>query len=413
VLLRLLASSLRAVLRRPWHSLLVLQGVIWGTALGVVPPAILHGSLERAERSASSLGTDRILVAQERVDVPRRFRWSDLPALRRELAGEADRVTGLAVLTGREDVRVPTIAGTSELARALRLELARGRGLTAEDVREARPVAVLEHDLAQLLFPGREALGEALALTDDLEVLVVGVCAPREQAGVDAFGYEEDHPLRWVVDKVLGYAGVFESTAIEALSRDDAALVPRTLFPDAAPDCLEIRADPPRILALRDRVRSVLAADGFEPVLYVNALLPILYGETLRMSLELARAVFLLSILVGTSVVSAVMVLSVVQRRHEIAIRRVEGARRAHIAVQFVVETGALCAAGGLLGVPVGLGLAAARCAGQPLASVTWTVPVLESAVMVGVVTLVGLFGGLVPAWSAVRVDPVVVLRNE
>jgi putative ABC transport system permease protein len=118
-------------------------------------------------------------------------------------------------------------------------------------------------------------------------------------------------------------------------------------------------------------------------------------------------------VMVGACIVCALMVLSVVERQREIAIRRVEGARRWHIGMQFVVETGTICTIGGILGVPLGLGLAALRVWMEPLGTVDWIFPPVESAVIVAIVTSIGLIGGLLPAWRAVRVDPVEILRYE
>jgi putative ABC transport system permease protein len=179
------------------------------------------------------------------------------------------------------------------------------------------------------------------------------------------------------------------------------------------PRWVEMRAAPQHVLPLRELLQNELSSQGYEPVLYANAILPVIYGETIKTVIELNRAVFVLSILVGTSVVCAIMVLTVVERQREIAIRRVEGARQWHIAVQFVVETGTLCGVGALVGVPLGLLLAFIRCALEPLGSVTWTFPSAEVGVLVVVVTVVGLVGGLLPAWRAMRIDPVEMLRYE
>ena len=102
-----------------------------------------------------------------------------------------------------------------------------------------------------------------------------------------------------------------------------------------------------------------------------------------------------------------------VERQREIAIRRVEGARRWHIALQFVVETGTICTVGAVVGVPLGILIAIIRCALEPLGSVTWAFPPVEVSVLVATVTLIGLLGGLLPAWRAMRVDPVEMLRYE
>jgi ABC-type antimicrobial peptide transport system permease subunit len=47
------------------------------------------------------------------------------------------------------------------------------------------------------------------------------------------------------------------------------------------------------------------------------------------------------------------------------------------------------------------------------MGSVTWIFPPLEVSIIICVVTAIGLIGGLLPAWRAMRVDPVEMLRYE
>lgn len=414
MILRIILVSLRNLLRQPFRTVLILQGVIWGTAIGVVPPAIINGSLRRVEEQASRLGTDRILLTQDHVEAPSRFDWDFVGRLRVDYADTLRQATGLAL--HREAGAPLAMIATDEHALAARgMRLAAGRFLDRSDVEQARPVCVLEHGAAAALFGEDTAIGRTVKIADGRELAVVGVTASRADEGelLDELGYQLDHPMRKLVDEMKRYVGVFNDEELKELAGDRAVLVPHTLLPDARPRWIEIRAEPRDVLGLRDRLQNRLSAAGYEPVIYVNAILPVLFGETIKTARELHRAVFVLAICVGTSIVCAIMVLSVVERQREIAIRRVEGARRWHIALQFVVETGTVCAVGAVLGVPLGIGIAIIRCALEPLGSVTWTFPGVEVCVLFVVVTAIGLTGGLLPAWRAMRVDPVEMLRYE
>ncbi len=247
----------------------------------------------------------------------------------------------------------------------------------------------------------------------DLAVIGVTGLRPSTDKALDEFGYTGGHPLRKLVDEMKRYAGVHEDEQSTMLSQDGAVLVPYSLLPAAQPQWIEMRADPSQIVALRKSLQTSLTADGYEPIIYINAILPMLFGETISTFLELNRVIFVLCICVGTSIVCVIMVLAVVERQREIAIRRVEGARKWHIALQFVVETSTLCTVGGILGVPLGILLAIIRCALEPLESVTWTFPTGESVVIVIAVSAIGLVGGLLPASRTMSVDPVEMLRYE
>jgi putative ABC transport system permease protein len=412
MVVRMITVALRELLRQPVRTLLVLQGVIWGTALGVFPSALINGSMRQAEREAEQFGTDRLLLTQEQVEVSRPFDWTLVSRLRDELAGDVRALSGVAVVPG-ESLPLPLLLTDASVFAAQHLSMAAGRAYTADDVRAARAICVLQPGVVSARFEGRVPLGETVELLPELRAEVLGVTAPREAAAIDDFGYSEQHALTQLVDQLKRHVGTYEDEETAILTGDGAVLLPQTLLPDVPPRWIEVRADPRKILGLREQLRDRLTADGYEPVIYINAILPVLYGETISTLLELNRTVFVLCVTVGTAIVCALMVLSVVERQREIAIRRVEGARKWHIAWQFIVETGTLCTVGGVLGVPLGILLAIVRCAIEPLASVTWAFPLVEVLLLVGAVSLVGLVGGLIPALRAMSVDPVEMLRYE
>jgi hypothetical protein len=363
-----------------------------------------------------------MLIAQD-TEAEHAFDWELVARLRRERGEVLRHITGLLVShvepddgTSDADIVFKTfIATDSHGLEARGLKLARGRLIGDADVRDKRPVCVLEAGAAQRAFDV-DPIGRTIAWSgsETGELEVIGVTAPRATAGeaLDEFGYHKEHPMRELLEYLKQTVGIFDDPDVAVLTADNSVMVPHTLT-NAWPQFIELRADPRDVLRLRDELQQELSAAGYEPQIYVNAILPVLYGETIKTLLELNQSVFVLCIIVGTSVVCTIMVLSVVERQREIAIRRVEGARRWHIALQFVVETGTLCLVGAVAGVPLGIMIAMLRCALEPLGSVTWGFPPVEVSLLVAVVTAIGLVGGLLPAWRAMRVDPVEMLRYE
>ena len=114
------------------------------------------------------------------------------------------------------------------------------------------------------------------------------------------------------------------------------------------------------------------------------------------------------ALLVGGIGIANVMVISVLERRREIGVRRALGASRRHIRVQFVVEAMLLAALGGVSGVLLG-----ALITGGFAAASDWTlsIPVDALAAGVGVALLVGGIAGLYPAARAARLEPAEAVR--
>jgi putative ABC transport system permease protein len=109
------------------------------------------------------------------------------------------------------------------------------------------------------------------------------------------------------------------------------------------------------------------------------------------------------ALLVGGVGVANTMVISVLERRAEIGLRRSLGATRGQIRLQFLVESLLLAALGGLGGVLVGIGVTAAYAGYQGWPSV---VPPWASAGGVAATIVIGAIAGLYPAWRAARLSP-------
>jgi putative ABC transport system permease protein len=119
-------------------------------------------------------------------------------------------------------------------------------------------------------------------------------------------------------------------------------------------------------------------------------------------------AVAAIALLVAGVGVANIMVISVLERRGEIGLRRALGARRRHIAAQFLLESTLLALAGGAAGIALGClaTVVAARIAGNPVA-----IPLPALVAGLGAALLVGALAGVYPAARASRLPPADALR--
>ncbi|MDE0158107.1 MAG: ABC transporter permease [Gammaproteobacteria bacterium] len=117
-----------------------------------------------------------------------------------------------------------------------------------------------------------------------------------------------------------------------------------------------------------------------------------------------------ISLIVGGVGIMNIMLVSVAERRREIAIRRALGARRRDIQGQFLIESVLLTVTGGALGIALGLAATWAICQFTAWEFLISGVSVVSG---IGTATAVGLFFGFQPAYQASRLEPIAALHGN
>jgi putative ABC transport system permease protein len=115
------------------------------------------------------------------------------------------------------------------------------------------------------------------------------------------------------------------------------------------------------------------------------------------------------ALLVGGVGIANVMVISVLERRSEIGLRRALGASRRHVGEQFLAEALLLAILGGIAGTVIGIAATAIYAASQH-----WSVQIPALALYggVGAALVIGAIAGLYPALRAARLSPTEALRT-
>ena len=413
--------ALRTLRRRPGRTLLAAQGIVWGVAISLVPAAVLAGSRDRAREQAAEMGTDRIAIRAQTEAGGRPLGLDDAAALR-------DRwepmLRGFAVYRVRfvhahvEDgdrVPVDVIGADGDVLEARAQRIDRGRSFTDEErERRGARVAMLEPGAAAALFGHADPVGRTVTLGRLGAFEVVGVIAPRSEVArtTDDLGFSRDHPLAKLVRDGL------ESWGLRAVDddwkrADRGVIVPRARA--AAPAAIEwivMRlADPEKVGAEAREMERFLVTRGCDVQVLHNAVWPILGSDGIEALTSLNRALSIACLAMSAVVIANLTLLFALERRHEIGVRRTEGATRGDVVVQLLVEALGLGVVGSLAGVPLGLGLAWIRVAFAPWSIATVSMPWGAAAFSVSIALASTVIAAALPALRASRADPVEVLR--
>ncbi|WP_274919591.1 ABC transporter permease [Streptomyces sp. WZ-12] len=115
------------------------------------------------------------------------------------------------------------------------------------------------------------------------------------------------------------------------------------------------------------------------------------------------------ALLVGGVGVANTMIISVLERRHEIGLRRSLGATRGQIRLQFVTESLLLSGLGGIVGIALG---SLATWIYATTSATPWLVPPIAMAAGFAATLLIGSLAGLYPAVRAARLSPTLALHT-
>ncbi len=275
---------------------------------------------------------------------------------------------------------------------------------------ETGGITVLATDLALLeTLHGSVAQGVFLnAATAEYPAVVLGSTA------AERLGITRVNVTVWLGERWFTVVGILAPVGL-APALDAAALigypVSASLYgTDGSASTIYVRSDQDAVASVRD----VLAATANpENATGVSVSRP---SDALEARAEAATAfteLFLglgaVALLVGGVGIANVMLMSVLERRSEIGLRRALGATRRHIALQFVAESLAFALLGGLLGVVVGVVVSVGYATLQG-----WIVVIPIAAPAIGIVSalVVGALAGLYPSLRAARISPTEALRG-
>lgn len=393
----LATEAIAGLASRPARTLLTVLGTVLGIAALVATMGIAQTAGNRIVGSFSELEATSVEVSNDggyfgsgatRVAFPRDVedrlgRLNGVTAVGAMGTVDVDNALSSAVKlddpTGRNEFQIDVLAASPGLLDAVKGELRTGRWFDAGHESRADDVVVLGRGAASQLGIYRVDQQPVVFIGDEPFVVMgilsdvarqsnlLGAIIMPEATARKHYDYTSADTVQ--IDVQIGAAELIGEQAPIALNPDN-------------PSSYRVRT-PPSPDALRNRVESD-----------ANALFLILGA---------------VSLLVGAIGIANVTLVSVLERIGEIGLRRAVGARRRHIAAQFLVESTAMGLVGGVIGATAGILVVVVLAATRE-----WT-PVLSPLIPVGAPllgALTGLVAGVYPSMRAAALEPVDALRS-
>jgi len=397
-----LAASMQEALVTAWRSLrvnlfrtvLTLLGIIIGVAAVVAMLAVGEGSRQKVLDRISSFGTNLMLIRPGAAGIRN---TGDIATLVPDDAAAIKALPNIEAAlperSGRATVRLgnidyqTSVQGTGEdFPSARDWPVAEGQFFNTDDMKHYAAVVVLGRTVAKTMFPNGDSPVGKYVLLKNVPFLVTGVMTEK---GASPNGSDQDDVI--FVPITTGLVRLFGKNYLSSIT-------------------IKVK-DSTDIEATQQSVENLLRERHKTEDFSVRNMASFLQAamETQDTFTLLLGTVAAISLLVGGIGVMNIMLVSVVERTREIGIRMATGARMRDILLQFNIEAAVVCAAGGILGILIGI--AAGMILRYSGMSVIFSIT--PALLAFGCASATGLIFGYLPARKAAQLDPVIALASE
>jgi len=283
---------------------------------------------------------------------------------------------------------------TEDFDKIQQVTIGAGRYFQQADFDHASPFVVMGYRIAERLFgkPDR-ALGQTVKLKGGKEALVIGVIEKQGQTLIGGWDYDNSILLTYPFMKQMVRAENAQPTIL--------AQAGSNISTEALLD--ELKGAMRSIRKLSPTQEDNFALNNIENL--SKFFEPIFRGMNIG-----GWAIAALSLVVGMFGVANIMFVTVRERTSQIGLKKAIGAKRGVILTEFLLESAFLCVIGGVIGMIAvfALTLIISRMLSFPV-----TIPLNIILLAVSICLFTGVAAGIIPAFVAARMDPVVAIRSK
>jgi len=398
-------TALRA---NPLRSALTMLGIIIGIVTVTLMSALLTGVSDMFHETTSFMGTDVYFINKYNWMGGDWMQQMNRPKVTAEDAYQLQRrmTTAKAIgISAQEDLNlkyklaeVQDVNGEGVDAgyeAANSVEMDRGRFFATQELASARPVCIIGYDIWDQLFHKSDPIGKSIR-ANGYTLEVIGVS---KQVGGMFGSFADNRVLMPLHTLFNAYGSPDRSLTIAVKAKN--VLDKEDTKAEAEYQMRVIRKLKP---ADRDNF-GINSQDQFNQTF--DAITAVLTSVGLTITG--------LSLLVGGIGIMNIMFVGVKERTREIGIRKAIGARRRVILTQFLSESAMLCLVAGSIGILIAF--SASLYINSNVLSADSSVHIHFSIGLIltglGISLAIGMVSGIIPAWSASKLDPVDALRYE
>jgi putative ABC transport system permease protein len=401
-----LKIALQSIFAHKLRAILTLIGIIIGVASVVTVGASISGlNTYVIERISKVLGSNHFMIArmafsghmddeefERRNRRNKRLNWDDYEWVRDHCpsCSEVGAGAGNGIDLKQDGIDFPgaqVFGATANMVDVEDKTIESGRFISEDEVQRSALVVVLGSDIREKFFPNQDALGKTLKVRG-LPMRVVGV----EEKRGSFFGGSFDRHI---------YIPI--TTHLQIFGRNGLQIHGKTRNRENFHAAIE---DARVAMRIKHRLNGNEEDDfGLVNVEELNNQIDEFTGAIAKVVIPIT----FITLVVGGIVVMNIMLVSVTERTFEVGLRKAVGATKRQILMQFLIESGILCALGGVIGLLIAWGITALI---TTLASITMTITIGYIILALGVSSVVGMIAGIYPAFKAARLDPILALTK-
>jgi putative ABC transport system permease protein len=408
-LLRPLFTAWVSVITHKLRSFLTILGVVIGVAAVIILMSVGKGTTSQIISNLSSLGTNIIYIQPgSSTSGGVRSGFGSASTLTLEdsdaIADTVDGITAVApyaqsgtqVIYESQNMMVRITGVTIDYQPVFNVVVVEGDFFTEYQYDTKAKVALIGPEVAATLFGEDDPVGEKIRMSNTV-FTIIGLLETKGSSMMNSTDQTILIPLstlQGMMSRMITTTGqhTINSIAMQVETKDQIDTVKEEVT-----------------TLLQERHDIAWGDDNDFTVSSMDELISTISSSTESMTLLLG-AIAGISLLVGGIGVMNIMLVSVMERRREIGIRKALGAQQSAIWGQFLIDSALLTFAGGIIGIGIGWGGSyLVNYMGWMKTLVTMDIVILAVSVSVGI----GLFFGFYPAWSASRMNPIEALRSE